>query len=93
MHSKMLLRKNISIKLLCGQHVYGSFMLQDQCWRAAKQGYKLNHPVKREFNMDKWHAWKLGLVFTRAGSGDESTQQLIRRALENIAQAEAERLN
>lgn len=55
--------------------------------------YNLHDPPKRRFDLDRWHAWKQGLVCTQAGYGDEGTQELVRIALERIAHVETERLN
>lgn len=55
--------------------------------------YDLHDPPERGFDLDRWHAWKQGLVRTQVGYGDERTQELVRVALVRISQIEAERLN
>jgi len=55
--------------------------------------YNLHDPPKRGFDLDRWHAWKQGLVRTQVSCGDERAQKLARIALERIAEVEAERLN
>lgn len=80
-----------AVRAACLWFIYAAGSMLENC--KIGRAYSMEDPPPRGFDMDRWHEWKLGLVFTRAGSRDESTRELIKRAREKIAEAEVERLN
>lgn len=80
-----------AVRTACLWFIYAAGSMLENC--KVGRVYDLHDPPERGFDLDRWHAWKQGLVRTQVGYGDERTQELVRIALERIVQVEAERLN
>ncbi|XRM43540.1 hypothetical protein ABZX51_006707 [Aspergillus tubingensis] len=70
--------------ILAGQRVW------ENCQIGREYGDDDDPPPRRRFSMEKWRIWKDGLKAAQLEFPRESTQEMIRKALEEIEKAERE---
>ncbi|GKZ23000.1 hypothetical protein AbraCBS73388_009337 [Aspergillus brasiliensis] len=79
-----------AVRTACIWYIYAGQRVWENCQIKRVYGDDDDPPPRRRFNMKKWRLWKDGLKAAQREFPRESTQEMLRKALEEVEKAEAE---